>query len=118
MGPEGQSRYRQIASDLRAKLAAGTYRVADALPSTAKLAAEYAASATVIQRALRELKFDGIVEGQPGKGVFVVRKPEPVEPSAEYRTLAARIDALERRVEEIDKSDSHASTVQQPGVAR
>lgn len=104
----GRARYEQIATRLRAKLAAGTYKIGDALPSTAQLAEEYEASAPVIQRALRELKRQGLVEGVPGKGVFVLAAPTPdqfgadadrvAELMVQVEELTARLAEFERRL--------------------
>lgn len=110
-----RARYQEIADDLRAKIADGTYPLDTALPSTARLMEEYDVSATVIQRAVHELKHDGILEGQPGKAVYVLREPPPVEPSVEYteimrniadlrRTVGETLDDLDRRVSELEEA--------------
>lgn len=94
-----RSGYQEIADDLRRKIRAGIYPVGSALPSTAQLTAEYSVSSTVVQRAIRELKHDGVAVGQPGKAVFVHERPEAAEPSAEYAELMRQITALRETFE-------------------
>lgn len=99
-------KYLQVADDLRAKIADGTYPVGAALPSTAQLMATYGVSTTVARAAIRELQGEGVAEGQPGKAVFVQREPAPVEPSAEYVEITRQIEALRealgQAVEQLD----------------
>jgi GntR family transcriptional regulator len=67
----GQPAYRQVANDLRGKVRAGRYAPGDALPSTAQLRDAYQVSITVVRAAINQLRAEGLVIGQPGKGVFV-----------------------------------------------
>lgn len=61
---------------LRARIARGTYRPGGRLPSLAELMSEFEVSAITIRRALRELVYEGAVEGHQGRGVFVKQKPK------------------------------------------
>lgn len=63
--------YEQLANDLRAKIRDGTYPPGAKLPSTSALCAEYGVSETVVRFAMQILRFEGLIEGQQGKGVFV-----------------------------------------------
>ncbi|MFC4108961.1 winged helix-turn-helix domain-containing protein, partial [Micromonospora zhanjiangensis] len=74
----GRPLYEQIADDLRAKIDRGVYLVGGTLPSTNSLMQEYRASITAVRAAVNLLKQDGIVVGQPGKGVYVQRQPQLV----------------------------------------
>lgn len=123
-GEVRRARYQEIADDLRAKILNGTYPLDSALPSTAELMDLYAVSNTVIQRAINELKHDGVLEGHAGKGVFVLREPAPAEPSAEYTEIMRHVDALrqtmtetfkdlERRVTELEDAARRRRTRQQ-----
>jgi DNA-binding GntR family transcriptional regulator len=87
-------KYRQIADDLRAKITDGIYPVGTALPSTSQLMESYDVSVTVARAAVKELQNEGIAEGQPGKAVYVQRKPVPTKPSTEYREITQQIEAL------------------------
>lgn len=70
----GEPFYRQVAADLRAQIEAGTLRPGDRLPSIQQLREIYGVSATVIQWAMVELKAQGLVIGQPGRGVYVAER--------------------------------------------
>lgn len=90
----GRAKYQQVADDLRAKIADGTYGIDSDLPSTSRLMNTYAVSSTVAKSAVKELKSEGLVAGQPGKGVYVLRKPDAPEPSPDYVELMAQIGTL------------------------
>lgn len=64
--------YERIAADLREKIRSGELAPGDRLPTRQELAAGYGVSLQPVVRALMELEFEGLVEGQQGKGVFVV----------------------------------------------
>jgi DNA-binding GntR family transcriptional regulator len=43
---------------------------------------------------MQELKSEGLIESQPGKGVYVRRKPGAPQPSPDYVALVDQIDAM------------------------
>jgi DNA-binding GntR family transcriptional regulator len=93
--PVGRPAYQQVADDLRQRIAAGEFAVGSAIPSTAKLTATYEVSSTVIRAAVTQLRADGILVGQPGKGVFVRSTPEAAaERAASIEDLSKQIDEL------------------------
>ncbi len=67
----GTPAYLQVAADLRKQIAGGALPVGAQLPSMAQLRQLYGVSNTVIRDALNELRREGLVVGQQGKGVFV-----------------------------------------------
>jgi DNA-binding GntR family transcriptional regulator len=71
----GQPAYQQIADDLRRKIADGTYPVGEPIPSTTALMSMYSGSITVVRAAIKDLQVEGLLIGQPGKGVYVQEKP-------------------------------------------
>ena len=87
-------KYEQVADDLRANITNGTYPVGVALPSAAALMASYQVSVTVARAAIKQLQTEGLAEGQPGKGVYVIREPTPSEPSAEFIEITRQIQDL------------------------
>jgi len=93
--PVGLPAYRQIADDLRRKIAEGEIPVGSAIPSTAALTRTYGVSTTVIRAAVAQLRADGLLVGQPGKGVYVRSTPE----AAAER--AATVDDLSQQVEQL-----------------
>lgn len=69
-----------IVADVISKIHDGTYPPKSQLPSVNQMMAIYKCSSQPVKNALRELQIRGFVEGQQGKGNFVVAEP-PVEQS-------------------------------------
>lgn len=91
----GRPRYREVADDLRRRIASAEFPVGSAIPSTATLTKTYGVSATVVRAAIAQLRGDGLLIGQPGKGVFVRSTPEAVaERAASIEDLAKQIGQL------------------------
>lgn len=91
--------YRRLADDLRAQIANGQLPVDSAIPSASQLVKKYEVSTTVVRDALKLLRDEGLVYGQPGKGVYVRSTPEESERERlELRTVA---DGLEEVREQL-----------------
>jgi len=71
-----QPKYLHVANQLRRAISGGVYPVGSELPSTAKLTESYGVSTTVVRAAVRELRDEGLVRGQPGKAVYVTAEPD------------------------------------------
>lgn len=65
---------RQIAADIRGKIESGEYDPGVALPSIVALADQYQVATGTIQKALRILKAEGLIESEPGYGTFVAER--------------------------------------------
>lgn len=76
-------KYVQIIETLRRRIADGTYRVDEPLPSESKLIREFGASRPTVVRALNEMQLLGEVERLHGRGTFV--KAAPSSPVPERR---------------------------------
>jgi GntR family transcriptional regulator len=63
--------YLRIASDLRARIAAGDLQPGARIPSETALMQRYGVSRTVAKYAINVLKGEGLVEGRQGSGVYV-----------------------------------------------
>lgn len=96
----GTPAYVQVAGDLRSQIARGDLPSGAKLPSNSELREHYSVSNTVIRDAINELRREGLVVGQQGKGVFVQGKgggasqPE----GAQVEELADRVQELEDRI--------------------
>jgi DNA-binding GntR family transcriptional regulator len=100
----GQPAYRRIADDLRSKILDGTYPVGDPLPSTTNLMATYEVSVTVARAAVNELRTEGVVAGQPGKGVYVLKAPgAPSTSSTDAAVLARALEDMGRTVKRLEE---------------
>ncbi|WP_170141176.1 GntR family transcriptional regulator [Allonocardiopsis opalescens] len=112
--------YLQVAEELRRRIHSGEYGPGDRIPSTSQLQEEFDCANTTIQRAIRELKREGIVEGATGSGVFV-RTVRPVmhvtasyvtqvgdQPRASWKSEAERLGMRG------DQRITHVGTVEAP----
>lgn len=73
-GPEAV--YRQLAVLLRDRIAAGEIPVGRAVPSKLSLKQSLGVSGSTVDRAMAILKDEGLIRHEPGKGLFVIRKPD------------------------------------------
>ncbi|MFC9736068.1 GntR family transcriptional regulator [Streptomyces hydrogenans] len=82
--------YLKIAAEIRRKITRGDLKPGTKLPTVKELMGQFgSASNTTIQKALLVLKEEEIIEGRPGKGVFVrPHGQQPIEPMA-YMAPAA-----------------------------
>lgn len=114
----GRPAYVQVAADLRHQIRTGMLPVGAQLPSMAQLSATYSVSSTVIRDALSELRRDGLIVGQQGKGVFVQQADgASVTPAGD--DLRARMDEVAAMVRRIDERVTRLeSTVEQPNSDR
>ncbi|WP_433054244.1 GntR family transcriptional regulator [Dactylosporangium sp. CS-033363] len=72
-----QPKYAAIISTLQAQMTDGTYPIGEMLPSEAQLVREFRVSRSTVVRALEYLRQQRWVEGQQGKGRFVLGRPAP-----------------------------------------
>jgi GntR family transcriptional regulator len=84
-------RYREIADDLRARLADGEFGERRLLPSEAEMSERYDASRVTVRRALDVLRAEGLVEARQGFGWFVAGQP--------FRQHLARLGTIEAQLE-------------------
>lgn len=73
--PQRAFLYSDLVTALRARITRGTYQPGSRLPSLSGLTKEFGVSAITVRRALRELAYEGLVQGHQGVGVFVKTKP-------------------------------------------
>jgi GntR family transcriptional regulator len=121
----GQPAYRQVADDLRRKIADGTLAVGTRLPTTTELMSSYEVSSTVVKAAINQLKIEGLVIGQQGKGVFVRQPPrtgtgsestEFAEIMGHLQTMRADLEQLNERLARVEEvvADGRSSQRQPP----
>jgi DNA-binding GntR family transcriptional regulator len=75
IGPD----YRRVIDLIRGKITSGQWPVGRRIPSTPDLIEMTSASITPVRRAVQQLQADGILEGHPGKGVFVKAMPDDAD---------------------------------------
>lgn len=76
MGEEIQYDFQRVADAIQADIVSGRIPLGGALPNERALAEVHHVSAGTVRRAVRELRERGWVQTLPGKGSFVIAKPE------------------------------------------
>lgn len=69
--------HEQAAAAIRNAITAGEVAPGDRLPPARDLAAALQINANTVLRALRQLRGEGLLEFRRGRGVTVLRKPDP-----------------------------------------
>ena len=65
--------YKQLVQQVRQALRVGLLEPGDQLPRVREVAESLAINPNTVLKAYRELQLEGLVEGRPGLGTFVVR---------------------------------------------
>ncbi len=77
----------QIASEIRAKVAAGDLKPGDTLPTEHALAEKFGVSRNVVREAIARLRADGVIDSRQGRGAVV-------KPISERETFRVDIQSL------------------------
>ncbi|MDA8323389.1 MAG: winged helix-turn-helix domain-containing protein [Actinomycetota bacterium] len=114
----GTPAYLQVAADLRAQITGGALPPGAQLPSMAQLRELYSVSNTVVRDALNELRREGLVIGQQGKGVFVRDTAAGTAPgrapSGDLSGVMTRLDELADAVRGLDERMSRLEQAGNP----
>jgi GntR family transcriptional regulator, arabinose operon transcriptional repressor len=73
---DGLPKYRQILDDVRREIQTGRHKPGDRLPSEADLGTKYDVSRLTIQRVLKELQIEDLIERRAGSGTYIRRRVE------------------------------------------
>lgn len=84
-------RYKDIAADLRKRVADGQFDTSGLLPSEAELSRHYSASRVTVRRSLELLRSEGLLESRQGYGWLVAGEPVSQDLS--------RLETIERQLE-------------------
>lgn len=68
--------YRQIANQLRERIASGSIPVGRRIPSLVEMEQEYGVARDTLRKAVKVLKDEGLVETVNGMGVYVIKPPD------------------------------------------
>jgi len=91
-------RYRDIAADLRERVAGDEFAAGRLLPSESELSATYSASRVTIRKALEALRAEGLVDSRQGFGWFVAGSTVR-QALAHLGTIEAQLEAEGRASE-------------------
>ncbi|WP_229071877.1 GntR family transcriptional regulator [Actinoplanes sp. DH11] len=89
--------YRRIATDLAEKIRDGVYRPGDALPAQRELSAGYGVTLMTLRQALQELRDQGLIVQQAGRGTFVT----PAHAAYRVDTLRSFVEDLREQGHEV-----------------
>jgi len=98
--------YKQLVQQVRQALRVGLLEPGDQLPRVREVAESVAINPNTVLKAYRELELEGLVEGRPGLGTFVVRSlagPSLASQAALRRELQAWLERA--RVAGLDQED-------------
>lgn len=87
-------KYRQIADDLRARIASGELKPGDTLPTRPALMKDHGVAANTVERAIEVLRQEGLVESSQGARTYVRKVPE--------MTMAEWMAQVERRFGDLE----------------
>ncbi|MBV8603569.1 MAG: histidine utilization repressor [Pelomonas sp.] len=113
--------YFKVKTHLREGIAAGRWRAGERLPSESELVAEFGLSRMTVNRALRELEQDGLVERVQGVGSFVAelgRVASTLTVRDIQEEIAARGHRHEARLLELGSLRADAAQAATFGLAR
>ena len=89
----GIAPYRQLVDQVRQAVNLGLLRPGDRLPSVRDVVGQITINPNTVHRAYRDLEHEGLVEGRPGLGTFVVASPEAPITAEDRIALLAELRA-------------------------
>ena len=75
--------YLQVVHQVKQALRLGTLEPGDQLPTVKEVVGQLAINANTVLKAYRDLEYEGLVEGRPGVGTFVLRCPPGPSPATQ-----------------------------------
>jgi GntR family transcriptional regulator len=81
--------YLQIAQQIRQALAAGILVPGDQLPTVKDVVTQLAVNPNTVFKSYRELEHEGLVQGRPGAGTFVLKRPDGPPPGVHVKLSAS-----------------------------
>lgn len=87
----GLAPYAQLVQQVKQAMRLGWLQAGDKLPTAHEVATSVAINPNTVQKAYKELEYDGLVVGRPGQGTFVQRNLS--------QTTPASVAALTRRLQ-------------------
>ena len=98
--------YRQIVDQVRKAVASGALRAGEQLPSVRALAEHLVINPNTVARAYGDLTRDGVIESQPGKGLFIAPRRQIFSDDERRRRLEQAIETFLNDVALLDFSQA------------
>jgi GntR family transcriptional regulator len=86
--------YRQIVDQLYLAAATGTILPGDAVPSVRGLAEQLVINPNTVAKAYNELRREGVIESQPGRGMFLADRRDVLTKAERMRRIQPLLSAL------------------------
>src|SRR3954451_20937891 len=105
--------YVQIADGIRRAIQSGELAAGTKLPSGRDLTREWGVAVMTAQKAVDQLRAEGLVHSQQGRGVFVAASPDSRPEGTDASGLGETVEDLRRRlaaVEQLLGMDDDAAT--------
>ncbi len=101
--------YRQIVDQICLAAATGEMQPGDAIPSVRTLAERLVINPNTVAKAYNELRRDGVIVSQPGRGMFITDKRDVLTKSERVRRIQPLLDALAEQsiMLDLDNSELH-----------
>src|SRR5487761_1472574 len=90
----GVATYLQLVQQVHQALQLGILEPGDKLPTAQQVVAKLAINPNTVLKAYRDLEREGLVQGRPGQGTFVIGSLPGTVPTAQRRSLAAMTGLL------------------------
>jgi GntR family transcriptional regulator len=104
----GVPTYLQIVQQVKQALQLGTLETGDRLPTVKEVLSMITINPNTVLKAYGELESEGIVEGRPGRGTFVVRRPAGPSP----QTQAVLAESLRKWVSDAKSSKLNDESIE------
>lgn len=96
--------YRQIGDQVRKAVANGSLVEGEQLPSVRALAELLVINPNTVARAYADLMHEGVLESQPGKGLFVAKRRQKFSKAERLRRLQQALEAFLQEIIFLDFS--------------
>ena len=90
----GVATYLQLVQQVHDALRLGLLEPGDQLPTAQQVVAKLAINPNTVLKAYRDLEREGLVQGRPGQGTFVIRTLSGTDFATRARFLATMTDLL------------------------
>ncbi|MFG1820394.1 GntR family transcriptional regulator [Kribbella sp. NPDC049174] len=95
--------YVQIADGIRHAIQSGDLAAGTKLPSGRDLAKEWGVAVMTAQKAVDQLRAEGLVHSQQGRGVFVAASPDGRPADTDASGLRETVEDLKRRLAAVEQ---------------
>ena len=92
----GVAPYRQLVDQVGQAVSLGLLRAGDRLPSVREVVTQITINPNTVHRAYRDLEHEGVVEGRPGLGTFVVASSSQLASEDREKLISGLRDWVDR----------------------